>query len=90
MTATAAPRRTGREGECTTAARACGLCENGVREPREKNVWRRLCKCAEMQHCSSAADAGGPKHAGKYDEQVSLRAVLRIEAALRPHARLYD
>ena len=34
--------------------------------------------------------AGGPKHAGKYDEKVSLRAVLRIEAALRPHARLYD
>ena len=33
---------------------------------------------------------GGPKHAGKYDEKVSLRAVLRIEAALRPHARLYD
>ena len=37
-----------------------------------------------------AGIAGGPKHAGKYDEKVSLRAVLRIEAALRPHARLYD
>ena len=34
--------------------------------------------------------AGGAKHAGKYEEQVSLRAVLRIEAALRPHARLYE
>ena len=26
----------------------------------------------------------------KYDENATLRAVVRIEAALRPHARLYD
>jgi hypothetical protein len=65
--------------------------------------YARRCDCrGDARRASAAASAaalrgnaplgiaGGPKHAGKYDEPVSLRAVLRIEAALRPHARLYD
>ena len=54
--------------------------------------YARRCDCRGAARRASAPVglAGGPKHAGKYEEQVSLRAVLRIEAALRPHARLYD
>ena len=54
--------------------------------------YARRCDCrgAARRALAPAGIAGGPKHAGKYEEQVSLRAVLRIEAALRPHARLYD
>ncbi|CAH0377843.1 unnamed protein product [Pelagomonas calceolata] len=66
--------------------------------------YARRCDCrGDVRRAAAAASAaalrgnahvvgitGGPKHAGKYEEQVSLRAVLRIEAALRPHARLYD
>ncbi len=65
--------------------------------------YARRCDCrGDARRASAAASAaalrgnapvgiaGGPKHAGKYEEKVSLRAVLRIEAALRPHARLYD
>ena len=54
--------------------------------------YARRCDCRGAARRASApvGIAGGPKHAGKYEEQVSLRAVLRIEAALRPHARLYD
>ena len=54
--------------------------------------YARRCDCRGAARRASApvGITGGPKHAGKYDEKVSLRAVLRIEAALRPHARLYD
>ena len=54
--------------------------------------YARRCDCRGDARRASArvGIAGGPKHAGKYDETVSLRAVLRIEAARRPHARLYD
>ena len=72
-------------------ANADGL-RPALRLPRRRALHRLAAARAAVDPGQRIPQHGGSlKHAGKYARRwYSLRAVLRIEAALRPHARLYD